>query len=75
MTEENLVFVDLWATCLTPDCGNYGANIHLLAPEGGDVGCGVCGQPITDITDIQPEEGTVLPEWILQMLQTQNSDN
>ena len=75
MTEEDLVFVDRWATCLTPACGNYGANIHLLVPEGGDVGCGVCGEPITDIDDIKPTEGTVLPQWILDQLATQNSTN
>lgn len=74
MNEDDLVFVDRWATCLTPGCGNYGASIHVLAPEGGAVGCGVCGEDITDLDDIKPNEGTVLPEWISEMLQTQNSD-
>ena len=73
MDENELVFVDRWATCLTAGCGNYGASIHVLAPEGGAVGCGVCGEEITDITDIKPEEGTVLPQWILDQLATQNS--
>lgn len=75
MDENDLVFVDRWATCLTNGCGNYGACIHVLAPEGGEVGCGVCGEDITDIADIKPEEGTVLPEWISEMLQTQSSTN
>lgn len=74
MDEDDLVFVDRWATCLTVGCGNYGASIHVLAPEGGAVGCGVCGEDITDLDDIKPNEGTVLPEWISEMLQTQNSD-
>ena len=75
MDENELVFVDRWATCLTADCGNYGASIHVLAPESGAVGCGVCGEEITDIDDIQPTEGTVLPQWILDQLATQNSTN
>ena len=75
MDENELVFVDRWATCLTTECGNYGTSIHVLAPEGGDVGCGVCGQPITDIADIKPEEGTVLPTWISEMLTQQSSEN
>ncbi len=37
--------------------------------------CGVCGNQITNITEIKPNEGQVLPEWISEMLQMQNSDN
>ena len=64
----------MYATCETADCGNLGVPIRLPA-DAGTVICGVCGVPITNITDIKPTEGTVLPEWILQMLQTQNSGN
>lgn len=67
--------VERWATCLTDNCGNYGASIHILTPDGGDVECGVCGQPITDLTNIQPEEGKELPPWISEMLTQPNSDD
>ena len=70
---DNLV--ERWATCLTDGCGNFGANIHILTPDGGDVECGVCSQLITNITDIEPEEGRVLPQWILDQLAMQNSTN
>ena len=64
----------MYATCATPECVNAFTPIEV--PGGVDsVACGPCGKPITNITDIKPEEGTVLPEWILQMLQTRNSDN
>lgn len=72
-TDNDLV--ERWATCLTENCGNQGASIHILTPDGGDVQCGVCGNPITDITDIKPDEGQVLPEWISEMLKQQNSDD
>lgn len=64
----------MYATCETDGCGN--AYIPVILPsEYGTVICGPCGVPVTNITDIKPTEGTVLPEWILQMLQTQNSGN
>ena len=73
MDEANIELVELWATCLTVECGNFGASINVLTPVGGDVECGVCQELISDIADIQPEEGTVLPQWILDQLATQNS--
>ena len=44
-----------------------------LPDDYGTVICGPCGNPVTNITDIKPEEGTVLPQWILDQLATQNS--
>ena len=64
----------IYATCETSGCGN--AFIPIPIPDDAvGVVCGPCGNPVTNITDIKPEEGTVLPEWISEMLQTQNSDN
>ena len=64
----------MYATCETDGCGN--AYIPApLPPDYGTVICGPCGVQVTNITDIQPEEGTVLPQWILDQLATQNSDN
>ena len=66
--------MNMYATCATTGCVNAFTPIEV--PGGVDsVGCGPCGNPVTNITDIQPEEGRVLPEWILQMLQTRNSDS
>lgn len=73
--DEERELVERWATCLALGCGNHLACIHILTYAGGDVECGVCGQPITDINDIRPIEGTVLPEWILEQLATRNSGN
>ena len=70
---ENTEFVERWATCLTENCGNYATSIHIFTPAVGDVECGPCGNPITDIADIKPTEGQVLPEWISEMLKQQNS--
>lgn len=64
----------MYATCETEGCGNSYVPVSL-PPDYGTVICGPCGVPVTNITDIKPTEGAVLPEWILQMLQTQNSDN
>ena len=61
----------MYATCETPDCGN--AWIPVTVSGEFLVICGVCGNPVTNITDIKPEEGTVLPQWILDQLATQNS--
>ena len=63
----------MFAACETTDCWNELKPLEVPAEV--TVVCGPCGNPVTNITDIRPEEGTVLPEWILQMLQTQNSDN
>lgn len=66
--------MNMYATCATTGCVN--AYTPIEVPGGVDsVACGPCGNPITNIADIKPEEGRVLPEWILQMLQTENSYN
>ena len=62
------------AICDTSGCGNFQVPVPLPA-EHGTVVCGPCGVPVTNITDIKPEEGTVLPQWILDQLATQNSTN
>ena len=61
----------MYATCETPDCWNELKPLEV--PADVTVMCGVCGQEVTNITDIKPEEGTVLPQWILDQLATQNS--
>ena len=64
----------MYATCETDGCVNAFTPIEV--PDGVDsVACGPCGNPVTDLSDIKLEEGTVLPEWISEMLRTQNSDN
>lgn len=51
------------ATCRTPGCGNYAVPIPV--PEDpGDVVCGPCGQPITDLTTAPPELPTEVPSWL-----------
>lgn len=64
----------MYATCETVGCGN--AHQPILVPNT-DIGvvCGPCGTPVTNITNIKPTEGTVLPQWILDQLATQNSTN
>ena len=64
----------MYATCETEGCGNAYIPIPLREDHG-TVFCGPCGVQVTNITDIKPEEGRVLPEWILDQLATQNSDN
>lgn len=64
----------MFATCETDGCGNAYIPVPL-PPDYGTVVCGPCGTPVTNITDIRPTEGTVLPQWILDQLATQNSDN
>ena len=61
----------MFASCETTDCPSAWQPVHVV----GDVTvmCGVCGNQITNITEIKPEEGTVLPQWILDQLATQNS--
>ena len=75
MDEESLEWVVVWATCLTDGCGNFGAPIHTVVPDSGSINCGPCETKVTNITDIEPTEGTVLPQWILDQLAMQNSDN
>ena len=54
---------DYTATCHTPDCGNNGVPIPVQWDDawgpGPNVSCGVCGQPITDVT---PTEATPTEE-------------
>ena len=61
----------MYATCETPGCWNEMKPLEV--PADVTVMCGACGQEVTNITDVKPEEGTVLPQWILDQLATQNS--
>ena len=61
----------MFATCETTGCWNELKPLEV--PSGVAVVCGPCGNPVTNITDIKPEEGAVLPQWILDQLATQNS--
>lgn len=54
----------MFATCETPGCGNMAAPIPIPA-EAVTVICGVCGNPITDLTTTPPEPVTEVPEWLL----------
>ena len=63
----------MYATCETEDCASY--MVPIVVSGEWLVICGACGNPVTNITDIKPEEGTVLPQWILDQLATQNSGN
>lgn len=50
------------ATCHTSGCENQGIPIRI--PEDADtVVCGVCSQPITDVTDTPTELPEELPPW------------
>lgn len=64
----------MFGTCENENCPSYMYACPLSADHG-TVICGPCGTPVTNITDINPEEGTVLPEWISEMLTLPNSDN
>lgn len=61
----------MYATCETPGCWNELK--PLETPDDVAVVCGPCGNPVTNITEIRPNEGTALPEWISQLLTQQNS--
>lgn len=63
----------MYATCETGGCSNAWQPIEVTGEA--MVLCGVCLIPITNITEIKPNEGTVLPGWISEMLRTQNSDD
>lgn len=52
-----------WATCTTPGCGNEGAPIEVQPDL--SVVCGVCLNPITDLTDTPPEPIQEMPTWEL----------
>ena len=51
------------ATCHTPTCENQGVPIPI-PDDPGDVVCGPCEQPITDLTDTPPELPTEVPSWL-----------
>ena len=63
----------MYATCETPGCWNEMKPLEV--PADVTVVCGPCGNPVTNITDIKPEEGRVLPGWISEMLTQPNSTN
>lgn len=64
----------MFGTCENEECKSYMYPCPLPV-DYGTVICGPCGNPVTSITDIKPEEGRVLPEWISEMLKQQNSDD
>lgn len=70
-----MLTITRYATCTTTDCRNWGKPIPVTSDEGNLIFCGPCGNQVTDITDIKPGEGTMLPEWISEMLQMQSSTN
>lgn len=54
----------MWATCHTAGCGNENAPIDVQTTyidedgqeqQAGSVICGVCGNPIDDLSETQPE--------------------
>ena len=54
---------EIWATCRTEGCGSNGIPIHIVGKPPFSIICGPCGQPVTDISYTEPEEGEELPEW------------
>jgi len=53
----------MYATCHTNGCANQGAPIRV--PDGAEtVLCGVCTQPITDVTDTPTALPEELPPWL-----------
>jgi hypothetical protein len=52
------------ATCHTPACENAETPIPIPA-DPGDVVCGPCGQPITDLTATPPALPEEMPTWEL----------
>lgn len=63
----------MYATCETEDCVSY--MVPIVVSGEWLVICGPCGQPVTDISTIPPEQVKELPEWISQMLTQPNSEN
>ena len=63
MDEEGIVWVVVWSTCLTEGCINFGIPIHTVVPEGGDIICGPCGMPVTNIEVNGPVEPKEMPTW------------
>lgn len=52
----------MYATCTTADCGN--GRTPIPVPEDAEqVVCGVCSQPITDVTDTPTELPEEMPPW------------
>lgn len=59
--------VTTFATCGTNGCGNEGRQIQVSAlapPATPNVVCGVCGNPIGDITGTPPSTSTEVPTWL-----------
>ena len=53
----------MFAICHTGGCSN--ANVPIDVPNDADqVACGVCSQPITDVTDTPPTLPEELPPWL-----------
>lgn len=53
----------MYATCHTETCVN--AEHPIPVPDDAtQVGCGVCGNPITDVADAAPELPTEVPPWL-----------
>lgn len=52
------------AICHTPSCSNQGIPIEVPADTEAVV-CGVCDQPVTDVTTTSPTLPEDLPPWDL----------
>lgn len=53
MTQPEIELTERVATCHTEDCGNADIAISvMLVDENTTVICGVCGQSITDIAEV-----------------------
>ena len=55
---------NVWGTCHTVDCVNYEIAIFIEALYG-ELWCGGCDQPITDVAKQPPEPVTEMPTWEL----------
>lgn len=64
--------IERWAVCTTDGCGNQDVPMHVYTVDGARVRCGVCGQQITEVYDQAPGDDKELPQWISEMLQTEN---
>lgn len=51
----------MYATCETTGCSNAGFPIPVSGER--DVVCGVCSQPITNLTATAPEPVKEMPTW------------
>lgn len=53
-----------YATCNTTGCASSGSAIQVTSSdEGVAVICGVCDNPIVDVTDTPPEPVMEMPTW------------